>query len=295
MNKVLIITGPTGVGKTDLSIDMAQKLSGEIINIDSGQFYEPLSIGTAKPDWKNQPIEHHLFDIITNPVDFTVHEYRDIVIKKIKEIQAKGKLPILVGGSGFYIQSLFFPPQAVTINKPRAQQELNSWQKLYEIDPVRANAIQKNDTYRIDRALDIWRTTGQKPSEYIPEYSPEFDFEIVIVTRDRERLYQRINDRVEQMFAQGWFNEVSSLNSNWKQFLKAKKLIGYDDILRYSESESSDYDALVETIKQKSRNYAKRQLTFFRMLTKKIIKSELDSNQPIRAQKISWNYLSHKL
>lgn len=285
----LIITGPTGVGKTDLVLELAKKISCEIINIDVGQFYTPLSIGTAKPNWQEEPVPHHLFDIINEPKNFTVHDYRKLVIEKMEKIWNKNKLPILVGGSGFYIQSLLFPPEAPNeLNSAKNNIEENLWQKLYEIDPARAKNIDKNDPYRIQRALNIWKSTGLKPSQYVPIYEPPGNFLLIILTREREDLYNRINKRVVEMLNMGWLDEVKSLNSNWKAFLKEKKIIGYNDILLYLESNGEE-EELIKIIQQKVRNYAKRQITFFKMLTKKIANSELNvKKEDLKAKKIIW-------
>ncbi len=273
-NAFLIITGPTGVGKTDFVDKLVQKLPCEIINIDVGQFYTPLTIGTAKPDWKNQKTPHHLFDIIDEPKNFTVFEYRRLIEIKLNEIYLKNKLPILVGGSGFYIQSLLFPPQ-----KQQKLENINSyakdcWEQLYKIDRERALKIDKNDFYRINRALQIYNSTGKKPSEFQPEYKPIGNYFLIILDRARNDLYKKINERVIQMINQGWIDEVKNLDNSWHAFLKEKKLIGYDDILRFINSENGDEDLLTDTIKQKTRNYAKRQITFFKMLTKKIMNAE---------------------
>jgi len=136
---VVIITGPTGVGKTDLSLELAGQIDGEIVNIDMGQFYTPLIIGTAKPEWKEEKIPHHFFDIIDEPRDFTVSQYKKLLLEKCQEIWNKNKTPILVGGSGFYIQSLFFPPvqddQVIETNQSLISSDDINWQKLFEIDP----------------------------------------------------------------------------------------------------------------------------------------------------------------
>lgn len=291
---MLIITGPTGVGKTELSLSIADKLNGEIINVDVGQFYKPISIGTAKPNWEAEKIPHHFFDIINDPKDFTVNEYYSLAIEKINEIRSRNKMPIFVGGSGFYIQSLLFPPitqiKSDQISSYSNINSLNLWQKLYEIDPERALKINKNDIYRIERALQIWNQTGIKPSHFLPKYNPLSDFVLLVLTRQRDDLYNRINKRVIQMLDQGWINEVRTLGYDWIPFLKEKKLIGYDDILQFIEcNQECDEELLVSTIQKKVRNYAKRQLTFFKTLSKKIINAELlNEKQNIYAKKIIW-------
>ena len=154
---MLVVYGPTGVGKTDFALAIAERVPSEIINMDVGQFYTPLSIGTAKPDWKHSAVAHHLFDIIDTPANFTVTEYRSLLYKTIKEVRDRGRLPILVGGSGFYLHALLFPPQAAIPDVDISELypvETNLWQKLYDIDPERALHIDKSDEYRIKRALE---------------------------------------------------------------------------------------------------------------------------------------------
>jgi tRNA dimethylallyltransferase len=289
---LLIVTGPTSVGKTELVLKLSQHVPSEIINVDVGQFYTPLTIGTAKPNWKDQPVKHHLFDIIDSPKNITVVEYRNLVLAKINEIKERKKLPILVGGSGFYIKSLLFPPVVEVENVGTIETSTKDlWQKLFEIDPKRAEKINKNDIYRLQRALQIWKTTKIKPSDYVPIYNPPCDYSLIILIREKEDLYEKINIRVVQMLNQGWIQEVEKLqNSEWVQFLKNKKLIGYDDILLFLESEcDKDEQLLISTIQKKVRNYAKRQLTFFKMLTKKITDAECEkSKNHCFAKKIIW-------
>ncbi len=271
---LLILSGPTGAGKTDFVLKLCTQLSAEIVNIDVGQFYTPLSIGTAKPNWKDQSTQHHLFDIIDKPENITVVQYRNIVSEKLAQIWQNNKVPILVGGSGFYISSLFFPPQELSsINNNFNVINENSWEILSKIDPERANKIQKNDTYRINRALDIWYKTGKKPSGQTPIFSPiNNNIKLIFLTRDREDLYKRIDQRVVQMIEEGWVKEVQRIQHtpSWAEFLKVKKIIGYNDILNYLDSSEQNLDNLISLIQKKVRNYAKRQLTFFKMLEKKI-------------------------
>jgi len=162
------------------------------------------------------------------------------------------------------------------------------WQKLYEIDPIRASQINKNDIYRVKRALEIQKITGEKPSNYVPIYNPLFDFILVILTRDRNDLYKRINNRVIKMFDQGWIDEVKSLSNEWMDFLRKKKLIGYDDILLFLESHyNNNKEILIQTIQTRVRKYAKRQLTFFKTLNQKIMEAE-KKNKEFKAKKITW-------
>lgn len=270
----IAIFGPTAVGKTDLAIQLAQKFSAHIINMDVGQFYTPLTIGTAKPDWRSMPVPHHLFDVVDQPVNITVAHYREMVMSLMHELWGQGTLPILVGGSGFYLKSLFFPPAAthvVTSDEMHEESTQELWLKLYAIDPDRAEAIHNNDRYRIARALAIWQGTGKKPSEQKAEYCPPAPYTLLSLQRDRDDLYQRIDARVFEMLQAGWIDEAKKLrHSAWEPFLRTKKIIGYDDILSYLDWEPSDerWHNLVATIQQKTRNYAKRQMTFERGLVK---------------------------
>ncbi len=278
-NKFLVIYGPTGVGKTDISMLISQKIPAEIINMDVGQFYVPFTIGTAKPlGLEKNTVMHHMFDILNTPEDITVVEYRKQVTKIMKDIWQQGKLPIFVGGSGFYLRSLLFPP-SIEIDKdaPRAKEiyktKDNSWEYLYSIDSKRAQEIERHDTYRIERAIHIWLTTGKKPSEYKPEYQPAADYKIIFLTRDRQELYSRINRRVDIMMESGWLNEVRTIiKTEWEEFVLKKKLIGYNELIQYwhQGSPSKLYDKVIGKIKQRTRHYAKRQHTFWRMLQQQI-------------------------
>ena len=276
---MLIVYGPTGVGKTDFVNQLTQQVPAEIINMDMGQFYTPLTIGTAKPDWRNAPVPHHLFDIIGEPKNFTVTEYRDLVTKTLKDIWHNKALPILVGGSGFYLKSLFFPPQAETVPQREYPEGVDLWKELFDIDPQRAAQIDKHDTYRIKRALDIWYATGKKPSSYQPQYNPIAPAMLICLTRERDELYARINARVVQMMDEGWLDEVAQLQSSgWESFIKRKKIIGYHELLDYLAGEKTEKSLkqTIQTIQTKTRNYAKRQLTFWKMLQKELNQAPTD-------------------
>jgi len=236
-----------------------------------GQFYQPLTIGTAKPDWKKASVQHHLFDVLTQPVDLNVCTYRTMLVQKIEEICGRGKLPIIVGGSLFYLKSVFFPPKINTEVRPKQVSVLQGqtlWDKLNEIDPARALALDPNDTYRIKRALALWKQTGKKPSELQPEFNFSLNFLFAFISPPREILYERINQRTEQMIKrEGWIDEVKCLRgTSWETFLKRKKLIGYPEIFDWIERGEREHelDDLVRTIQAATRQYAKRQLTFWK-------------------------------
>ena len=229
----IIIIGPTASGKTDISYTLSQHLNAEIINADSGQFYTPLTIGTAKPAWQKHLTKAHLFDIIDSPQDFTVHDYRSTVAATVTAITNDNKIPIIVGGSLFYIKSLLFPTcELPTINKSLAEKSLSEihndqlWPYLHEIDSDRAQQIHPNDIYRLRRALTIWFSTKQKPSFYRPQFNPPFPFYMIIIKPFKKVIDDRIRLRTEKMIQQGWIDEVKGLTgSKWEVFLKNKGLI----------------------------------------------------------------------
>jgi tRNA dimethylallyltransferase len=272
---MIIVTGPTGVGKSDLALDLARWLNGEIINIDMGQCYTPLTIGTAKPDWRTLPVPHHLFDCIDEPVAMNVIDFYQRVHSCIQDIKHRQRVPILVGGSGFYIHSLFFPPlrHVVTPKNVYEQPTHVLWQQLYTIDPERARMIAPGDRYRITRALDIWRTHAVIPSRFKPRFDPvDMPAALLVVVRERDELHARINQRVATMMAAGWCDEVAHLPIAWQEFLLKKKIIGYDDIIHALNAGSftDSYQDMLTTIARKTRAYAKRQMTFNRMMIKKV-------------------------
>lgn len=282
---VLIIFGPTGVGKTDVSLYVGTKIPIEIINMDMGQFYTPLTIGTAKPNWRKESIPHHLFDIIATPEDYTVARYRATVLSLIKKITESGKLPVLVGGSGFYLRSLFFPPspmipdiptQLISNSNGYGVDQKDLWGTLFTIDPVRAKAIHKNDHYRLKRALSIWCEHGILPSQCRPNVNIPFTYDIVYLSRKRDDLYARINERVLVMFNQGWVDEVRQLmGTSWEAFIKIKKIIGYDEISVYLNGNIT-LDSAIAMIQKRTRNYAKRQDTYWRHFSRELI--AMDNN-----------------
>jgi tRNA dimethylallyltransferase len=264
---MLIIYGPTGVGKSDLACMIAQRIPAEIVNADMGQLYTPLSIGTAKPNWQAEPVRHHLFDVLDDPAHCTVIHYRHMLSTVLQDIWARDKLPIVVGGSGFYVQSIFYPPVADHTDTKNVD---GTWQDLHAIDPLRAAQIHPHDTYRIARALSIWYASGMKPSAYVRHFEPLGKAHIVWAGRDRAQLYERINERVLLMIKQGWLDECKALiGTPWEDFIRHKKLIGYPEMFDCI-SGALNLDNAISQIAQKTRAYAKRQETFWRMLKRSL-------------------------
>lgn len=264
---IIIICGPTGVGKSDFAELLAQQISGEIVNMDLGQFYTPLSIGTAKPDWRNARVPHHLFDILNTPKNFTVVDYRQRLLDTCNALWERNVTPVVVGGSMFYLKSLFFPPMGQSVETAASSAPDSTWEELNAIDPDRAASLHKNDTYRINRAMEIWRTKGIKPSLYQPSLEMPSNVIMLYLTRNRDDLYARIDTRVIMMLQAGWLDEVRPLcNTPWETFLHDKKLIGYNELLGYLHQSAAgdDFESVIRIIQQRCRNYAKRQETFWR-------------------------------
>lgn len=275
---MIVIAGATGVGKTDFALSLAEYFPIEIVNADLGQFYQPLTIGTAKPSWQHQPVQHHLFDIFSKPRTCTVMEYRTLLLECLQKIWEQNKIPVIVGGSTFYVESIFFEPAQTTDSETLSfDPELNNretlelWNELNKLDPERASKIHPHDRYRIKRGLAIWYSTGIKPSQQKPIYNPPAHYWFFYLTRDRSDLYNRINARVVQMLNAGWIDEVKSLmNTEWETFIKTKKFIGYPELMQFLSNPSISKQEVIDLIAKKTRNYAKRQETYWKRLEKKL-------------------------
>ncbi|BDZ30766.1 tRNA (adenosine(37)-N6)-dimethylallyltransferase MiaA [Lactiplantibacillus sp. WILCCON 0030] len=275
--KVLLIAGPTAVGKTALSLQLAKKFNGEIISGDSMQVYRHLDIGTAKVlPAERAGIPHYLIDIKAVPERFTVAEFVSRATDLINQIQARGKLPIIVGGTGFYLQSLLAGYQfGATATDPDLTYRQTwfdyaavhgapaVWQELQAIDPTAAANIAPQNLVRVVRALEYWHTSGQLFSDQKDQATATLDALTVCLTANRTLLYERINQRVDQMVTAGLVTEAKWLYDQGGTTLPAGKGIGYHELFPYFAGESELAPA-IEKIKQDSRHYAKRQLTWFR-------------------------------
>lgn len=276
-SKVIIIGGPTASGKTQLSIELAKQINGEIISADSMQIYKDMDIGTAKPSKEErQGIQHYLLDFLSPEERYSVADYKQEAKKAIKEILQKGKMPIIVGGTGLYIDSLFYEITYPTIDtdlvyrkeleKEVKERGLNIfYEKAKKIDKEAMEKISPNDQKRILRVLEIYHQTGKKKSELDKESrkDPEYDYKMFAITMDREILYDRINKRVDNMLENGLIEEVESLRKKYKEFPTAMQGLGYKEVVEYLEKKITK-EEMIEKIKQESRRYAKRQLTWFR-------------------------------
>jgi tRNA dimethylallyltransferase len=275
--KVAVLMGPTAVGKTELSIWLAKLLNAEIISGDSMQIYKEMDIGTAKISKEEMDdVPHHLIDIKDPHESFSAAEFQKLVHEKILKIHQRGKLPMIVGGTGLYIQSVLYDYQfSEAAEDPEFRKQMEQltiekgvqhvYDRLLEVDPLVAQGIHPNNVRRVIRALEVQHVTGKTMSNHqevqIPE--PLYDHALIGLTMDRDLLYSRINQRVDGMIKDGLINEVQTLFENGIRHTQSMQAIGYKEIVAYLEGEWTREEA-IEALKQNSRRYAKRQLTWFR-------------------------------
>ena len=276
--KAIVICGPTASGKTALSIELAKKINGEIISADSMQIYKDMDIGTAKPSKEEmQGIKHYLLDFVLPDERYSVAQYKSDAKKAIKEIIEKGKTPIIVGGTGLYIDSLIYEIEYNDIQldedyrkKLEKIAEKDGLEKLYEmalkIDSKAMEKISKNDKKRIMRVLEIYKATGKTKTEQEEESRKnpvEYDYKVFAINWDRDILYQRINKRVDIMIEQGLIDEVRNILNKYNKFPTAMQGLGYKEVVDYINGIYTK-EEMIDKIKQETRRYAKRQLTWFR-------------------------------
>lgn len=261
---IIVITGPTGVGKTKLSIELAKRYNAEIINGDSVQVYRKLNIGSAKvTEEEKENIVHHLFDIKDPNEDYSIYDYQKDCRRCIKEIGEKGKNVIIVGGTGLYIKSALYDYElddTVIKNDYDLISTEELYQKLISLD--KDIEIDKNNRKRVIRALDYYLTNNKSIRTNNKGKNLLYDALFIGLTTNREELYKRINDRVDKMVNEGLIEEVKSF---YDKKIRSKILlsaIGYKELYSYFDGEIT-YDEAIELIKRNSRRYAKRQYTFF--------------------------------
>lgn len=276
MEKIIIIAGPTASGKTDTAVSVAELVNGEIICADSMQIYRYMDIGTAKvTSDEMRGITHYMYDIVDPAECYSVSDYVENTKKLISDIIMRGKTPVIVGGTGLYIESLIYPfglGGAKSDEKIKKELEIELAEKgaeymheqLKQIDPQDAEKIHPNNTKRLLRALEIYRLTGKTKSESSEEKILQYDVDMNILTWDREVLYDRINRRVDIMFENGLVDEIKSLLDKGYYFdLQSMQAIGYKEFAPYFAGQCGLKD-VADRIKQNSRNYAKRQITWFK-------------------------------
>lgn len=274
-NRVIVICGATASGKSDLAIKLAQELNTEIISADSLAIYKKLDIGTAKPSEEERKlVKHHLIDCVDEKSSFSVDDYENMAMPILKSLLNQGKIPIICGGTGFYINSLIYDLSYGNTGADEKIREkykeivaLNGNEYLYSLlksrDYESSLKISPNDVKRVIRALEIYDITGKKKSEISDDKKPRFSFIAFMPEWNREELYSRINLRVDLMLEKGLIEEVKGLISGGlTKENQCMQGIGYKET--YDAIISGDYSNLAETIKQNTRRYAKRQITFFK-------------------------------
>ncbi|SES77207.1 tRNA (adenosine(37)-N6)-dimethylallyltransferase MiaA [Anaerobranca gottschalkii] len=272
----VVILGPTASGKTALSIQLAKQTNDEIISADSMLIYKGMDIGTAKPTKEEmEGIPHHLIDIIEPDEEFSVYDYQILSQKTIREIKERGKLPIVVGGTGLYIRALTEDftlnqiPQDEAVRKKYYEIMINKGKEylhslLKDKDPIAYEKLHPNDYKRVIRALEVYELSGNSIYNLQEKKHTNNNILYIGLTMDREILYKRVNDRVDIMLKQGLVDEVRALLAKGiSKEANSMKGIGYKQVIEYLEGRL-DYDKMVEILKRDTRRYAKRQLTWFR-------------------------------
>lgn len=294
-DKVIVVAGPTAVGKTQYAIDMAKEIGGEIVSLDSVQVYKYLDIGSAKPTSEEmQGIKHYMIDEVEPSINLNVKEYKDMAEKYIDKILKEKKTPILVGGTGFYIRAVLYDTDFLYEDENEANEirealnrelsakgSLHMYDLLKEIDPESVMKIPIGNMKRVLRAIEFYKLHGYPISRHNREEKAKeckYDVDFYVLNMDRERLYDRINKRIDIMIEKGLLKEVKSLiNMGLSKDLNSMKSIGYNELYDFCKDHDTIYDVntidssssrelklIVEKIKQQTRNYAKRQLTWFR-------------------------------
>lgn len=293
--KLIIVAGPTAVGKTKYAIELAKKCNGEIVSLDSVQVYKGFDIGTAKPTKEElQEVPHYMIDEISPLVNLNVKEYKDMAMKYISQILDKKKVPILVGGSGFYIDAVLYDTEFIEEDKDETKRIRSELENIYDtygekylhdmlekVDEKSADAIPPANVKRVIRAIEFFKLHNMPISvhnEIEKKRESKFDYTFYVLNMDREKLYERINSRVDKMISDGLLNEVKTLISEGiTDKYNAMNSIGYKELYDLykknggvlkadgmNEKEKNELDKTIDMIKQHSRNYAKRQLTWFR-------------------------------
>lgn len=294
-NKVIFIVGPTASGKSDMAMSIAKTFDCEIISCDSMQIYKGLNIGTAKESEENrQKVKHYLIDVVNFDEEFSVAQFQKLAFEAMDEIWQKGKTPLIVGGTGLYVESLLKPLSFSNTDKDTAIREqlkndlekygaVELFRRLSEVDSETAKKLSVNDTKRVIRALEIFYKTGKPKSQLQDEtQKPNFDYLMIALDMDRALLYERINKRVDNMIMKGLVQEAMSVDNFGYQSMQA---IGYKEFKDYN---GFNLFEVTEKIKKNTRNYAKRQLTWFRRYKEA---NWINSFDELTASKLVENFL----
>ena len=281
MQNVIVICGPTASGKTALSIELANKINGEIVSADSMQIYKEMNVGTAKPSKEEmQGIKHYLIDCVEPTRRYSVSDFKNDAIKAIEKILEDRKNPIVVGGTGLYVNSLIYGIDYPEINtdfeyrkKLEERAEREGLEKLYEeaykIDEEAMKSISHNDKKRILRVLEIFKETGKTKTQVEIESKKngiKYDYRVFAIDMPRDVLYERINKRVDLMLENGLIEEVKNIYEKYgKELITSIQAIGYKEVIEYLEGRYSK-EEMIEKIKMETRRYAKRQITWFKKI-----------------------------
>lgn len=274
---VIVIAGPTASGKSTVAYSMAMRINGEIVNCDSIQLYKYMDIGSAKPSEEMMAvIPHHLFSIVDPDYEMSVADYQKRAFACIDDILSRGRIPIVVGGTGLYINSLLYKmdfggnkDDGTRRAELEAMAQENGAQYMYDylaaIDPESAERIHPNNTRKVIRAIEAYELgDGIKSMEELKK-NTDYNFHFCVLNMDREWLYDRINTRTEKLIERGLVSEVAMLRDmGFTADMASMKGIGYKEVLEYLDNGSDDMDALIDLIKKDTRHYAKRQLTWFK-------------------------------
>ena len=289
---LLVIAGPTASGKTSLAVEIAKLFNGEIISADSMQIYQRMNVGTAKVTVDEmQGIPHHLIDIIPPNQSFSVSDFVERAKQKIKEIQNRKKLPIIVGGTGLYIKALLYGYSLGQTNKDdsiRSKYENILQEKgvdylhslLEKKDKEAADNIHKNATKRVIRALEIIECTGKPLSQTMVKQKSQYDYKMLVLSIPREQLYERINTRVDNMVSDGIVQELNDIIKDTPRDVQSLSAIGYKEFFPYIDGIDS-LENCIDKLKQYTRNYAKRQITFFKSFEDAVWLNPLTEKQKI--------------
>lgn len=277
-NRIIVIVGPTAVGKTYVSVELAKKLNTEILSADSMQIYKGMDVGTAKiTEEEKSGIFHHMIDVVAPDEDYSVSEFKNDAEEIIDEMLLKYKVPVIVGGSGLYVNSLIYD---LDFSNAKSDEKLREYytyyykehggdalyDKLMRIDPKSAEKIHKNNVKRVIRALEVYDITGMKFSDIntdIRKESNKYECILIGLSMERKTLYERINQRVDEMLSNGLVDEVKSLiEKGYEKNLVSMRGIGYKEVIDYLEG-TTDYEDMVNILKKNTRRFAKRQYTWF--------------------------------
>ncbi|MBQ9298626.1 MAG: tRNA (adenosine(37)-N6)-dimethylallyltransferase MiaA [Clostridia bacterium] len=276
--KVIVIVGPTASGKSALALELAKRINGEIISCDSMQIYKEMDIGTAKPTKKEQEqVQHYLVDFLSPSSRYNVSDFKKDAEVNIEKVLEKGKVPIVVGGTGLYVNALIYNINYLEEEYDASYREelenradIEGLDSLYkeamQIDKEATQKISKNDRKRILRILEIYKKTGRTKTEQDKlsiQDEPKYNYLMFGINIEREILYERINQRVDKMIEEGLIEEVENIYKKYNEFPTAMQAIGYKEVVSYLNDEISK-GYMIEKIKMETRRYAKRQLTWFR-------------------------------